>query len=46
MSGVENEYSKIIKHYDNSIDLFTIYSRFHGKIVEFSKSKKDIQELT
>jgi len=37
MRGIEENYSEISKHYDESVSFFTIYSRFHGKIVEYSK---------
>ncbi len=40
VSGIESNYSKITKLYDEDIDLFTIFSRFHGKIVEFVKCHK------
>jgi endonuclease-3 related protein len=46
VSGIESNLDKVYTLYDSEVNLFTIYSRFHGKIVEFSKSKKDIQELT
>jgi endonuclease-3 related protein len=46
VSGIESNLDKVYTLYDSEVNLSTIYSRFHGKIVEFSKSKKDIQELT
>lgn len=35
--GIEANFDKIIQMYDTEITLHTIYARFHGKIVEFSK---------
>jgi len=37
MRGIEENYAAISKHYDEEISFFTIFSRFHGKIVEHSK---------
>jgi endonuclease-3 related protein len=45
MSGIEENFEKIRKLYSYDIDLYTIYTRFHGKIVELGKSKKNIKEL-
>ncbi len=45
VSGIESNLDNISKLYNCEVDLFTIYSRFHGKIVELGKSKKDIEEL-
>jgi endonuclease-3 related protein len=40
--GIEENYDKVTQLYGKEVDYFTIYSRFHGKIVEFVKknSKK------
>ena len=35
--GIEEHYSEIRKIYGEEVSLFTIYSRFHGKIVEYTK---------
>ena len=35
--GIIEHHDDIIKLYNKDIDLFTIYSRFHGKIVEYAK---------
>ncbi|MCH9814767.1 MAG: 3-methyladenine DNA glycosylase [Epsilonproteobacteria bacterium] len=43
--GVESNLEKIYGIYKDEIDVFTIYSHFHGMITEFSKSKKDIEEI-
>jgi endonuclease-3 related protein len=43
--GIESNIDNIYKCYNSEVDLFTIYSRFHGKIVELGKSKKDIEEI-
>ncbi len=37
MRGIEENYSEISKHYDEGVSFFTIFSRFHGKIVEYAK---------
>jgi endonuclease-3 related protein len=37
ISGLESNYDKIIKAYTTKADTFTIYSRFHGKIVQYAK---------
>lgn len=37
MRGIEENYSEISAHYDDSVSFFTIFSRFHGKIVEYAK---------
>lgn len=38
--GINENYDKIIKLYGYEISLNKLYCRFHGKIVEFMKSKK------
>jgi endonuclease-3 related protein len=45
VNGIESNFSSINKLYNCEVDLSTIYSRFHGKIVELGKSKKHIEEL-
>jgi len=45
IGGIESNLDNINKLYNREVDLFTIYSRFHGKIVELGKSKKDFEEL-
>ncbi len=35
--GIEMHFDKISEHYKGEISLFTIFSRLHGKIVEYSK---------
>ena len=35
--GIEANFDKITKIYDNEMTLHTVYARFHGKIVEFAK---------
>ncbi len=50
MDGIERNLSGISKLYGNDYKLFTIYSRFHGKIVEYAKvhiraNKVNIEEL-
>ena len=35
--GIEANFDKIIQMYDRHMTLNTVYARFHGKIVEFSK---------
>ncbi len=45
MKGIEENLENIYKLYEGKINLYTIYSRFHGKIVELGKSKKDIREI-
>ena len=37
MRGIEENYSAIRDIYNEDVSLFTIYSRFHGKIVEYTK---------
>jgi len=37
MRGIEENYSEISTHYDDCVSFFTIYSRFHGMIVEYAK---------
>ena len=37
--GIESNYENIQKLYNSEVDLFTIYSRFHGKIVEYEKKR-------
>jgi endonuclease-3 related protein len=45
VNGIESNLDNINNLYNCEVDLFTIYSRFHGKIIELGKSKKDIEEL-
>ncbi len=45
VDGVESNYSKIVELYDEEIELFTIFSRFHGKIVEFVKENSKKKEV-
>ena len=40
IEGIESNFEEISSTYNNAKDLFTIYSRFHGKIVEYVKRKK------
>jgi len=35
--GIEVNFDKITKMYDNPVTLHTVYARFHGKIVEYAK---------
>jgi endonuclease-3 related protein len=35
--GIESNFDKIIEAYNKEVDIFTILSRFHGKIVEYAK---------
>jgi endonuclease-3 related protein len=37
VGGIESNIDKIEKEWGKCIDLFTIYSRFHGKIVQYAK---------
>jgi len=37
MHGIEENYNEICKYYHDGVSFFTIYSRFHGKIVEYMK---------
>ncbi len=37
MRGIEEHYSEISKIYNEDVSFFTIYSQFHGKIVEYAK---------
>ncbi len=43
--GIEANLDRCYQLYEEEIDLRTIYSRFHGKIVEFSKNKRDVKEI-
>ncbi len=43
--GIEANLERCYQLYGREIDLRTIYSRFHGKIVEFSKNKRDVKEI-
>ncbi len=45
MQGIEANLERCYQLYGREIDLRTIYSRFHGKIVEFSKNKRDVKEI-
>ncbi len=45
MRGIEENLECIYKLYEEEINLYTIYTRFHGKIVELGKSKKNIREI-
>lgn len=45
MEGIESNLDKVYALYNREVNLSTIYSRFHGKIVELGKSKKDIREF-
>ncbi len=45
MQGILENMDRVDKLYEGKLNLSTIYSRFHGKIVEFGKSKKDIKDL-
>lgn len=45
MGSIEENLDSIYALYEGKINLSTIYSRFHGKIVELGKSKKDLQEI-
>jgi len=40
VGGIESNYDKVEELYEYKFNLSTIYSRFHGKIVELAKSKK------
>lgn len=40
MRGVEENYDKVIALYGYEIELYALYARFHGKIVEYSKTHK------
>lgn len=40
MRGVEENYDKVIALYGYEIELYALYARFHGKIVEYSKIHK------
>ncbi len=44
-TGIEENLDKVKSLYNFEVNLFTIYSRFHGKIVELGKSKKEIGGL-
>jgi len=37
MRGIEEHYSEISKLYKADVSFFTVYSQFHGKIVEYAK---------
>lgn len=41
MHGIREHYHAIRKEYNEEMDLSTIYSRFHGKIVEYMKENVD-----
>jgi endonuclease-3 related protein len=45
MDGIESNLNRVYKLYNREVNLSTIYSRFHGKIVELGKSKKDMREM-
>ncbi len=45
MRGIEEHYSEIIKIYNEEVSFFTIYSRFHGKIVEYAKQNGQDKSL-
>ena len=45
VQGILENMDRVDKLYECKLNLSTIYSRFHGKIVEFGKSKKDIKDL-
>lgn len=45
LSGVEENLDKIREIYGYNIDLYTIYTLFHGMIVELGKFKKTIKEI-
>lgn len=40
MRGIEENYDKVIALYGYEIELYALYARFHGKIVEYSKIHK------
>lgn len=40
MQGLIENYDKVIKLYGYEIELYKLYARFHGKIVEYSKINK------
>ncbi len=40
MRGIEENYDKVIDLYGYKIELYALYARFHGKIVEYSKVHK------
>lgn len=44
-NGIEENLESIQGLYKYDINLYTIYSRFHGKVVELGKSKKNIREI-
>ncbi len=37
VSGIESNWSNIETLYEKEVDLFTVFARFHGKIVEYMK---------
>ncbi len=45
VEGIESNIESIKRLYKSDINLYTIYSRFHGKIVELGKSKKTLKEI-
>jgi endonuclease-3 related protein len=45
MDGIESNLNRVYSLYNREVNLSTIYSRFHGKIVELGKSKKDMREM-
>ncbi len=40
MRGIEENYDKVVALYGYEIELYALYARFHGKIVEYSKVHK------
>lgn len=40
MRGVEENYDRVVALYGYEIELYALYARFHGKIVEYSKVHK------
>lgn len=40
MRGIEENYDRVATLYGREMELFEVYARFHGKIVEFSKIHK------
>ena len=40
MQGIEENYDSVIELYGREIELYAVYARFHGKIVEYSKIHK------
>lgn len=40
MRGIEENYDKVVDLYGYEIELYALYARFHGKIVEYSKIHK------